>query len=153
MIHLTRPMIGAVAVTAALVLYCVSRATPPPPGSEAAKIMSEEGPLIRDMKRPGTDANCCDESDCRPAEARITARGTYQVFVRSRDANGFGWDGGPNQWLDVPYFVVIPPAQRRVQQTVACWTKKFYALELGETKKLLGDPHNGFLCFNPGQGM
>jgi hypothetical protein len=155
MSHLSRPVIGAAALAVALVFSCARecRAAPPPPGSEAAKIMAEEGPLIRAMKRPGMDTNCCDESDCRPAEARITARGTYQVFVRGRDQNGFGWDGGPNQWLDVPYFVVIPPGQRKVQQTIACWTKKFYALELGETKKLLGDPHNGFLCFNPGQGM
>jgi hypothetical protein len=142
-----------VAAAAALCMYsAISSAAPPAPGSEAAKVMSEEGPLIRAMKRPGTDASCCDESDCRPAEARINAHGKYEVFVRRRDKDGFGWEGGLNRWLEVPDFVVIPPGERKVQQTTACWTKELYQLDLGGVKQGL-DPHRGFLCFNPGQGM
>jgi hypothetical protein len=130
-----------------------SSAAPPAPGSEAAKVMGEEGALIRAMKRPGMDTSCCDESDCRPADARVNAQGKYEVFVRRRDKDGFGWDGGPNLWMEVPRFVVIPPKERAVQQTIACWTKKLYELNVGGTTQLLDDPHRGFLCFNPGQGM
>lgn len=153
---MTRLQQGLFVVAAAALCLCFasgSFAAPPAPGSEAAKVMGEEGPLIRAMKRPGVGTSCCDESDCRPADARINARGKYEVFVRRRDKDGFGWDGGPNLWLEVPNFVVIPPGERAVQQTIACWTQKLYELDVGGNKQLLDDPHRGFLCFNPGQGM
>jgi hypothetical protein len=152
----TRLNKGLLVAVAGALCMCSARwssAAPPPPGSEAAKVLAEEGPLIRAMKRPGMSSSCCDESDCRPAEARMNARGKYEVFVRRRDEDGFGWDGGPNQWLEVPDFVVIPPRERKVQQTMACWTKSLYELDLGGTKQTMVDPHHGFLCFNPGQGM
>jgi len=153
MARLQQGLIVAVAATLCVGFAPRASAAPPAPGSEAAKVMGEEAPLIRAMKRPGMDTSCCDESDCRPAEARINARGRYEVFVRRRDKDGFGWEGGPNLWMEVPNFVVIPPGERAVQQTIACWTQKLYELDVGGTKQLLDDPHHGFLCFNPGQGM
>lgn len=140
-----RPMQKAIATAFVLgavsILSQLARGAPPSATSDDYKILSPYAAAIREMTIPGSKAICCDLSDCRPADYRITTKANetfYEVFVRKTDAKGSGWEDGPNAWLRVPDNVVISPEKREgLPVPVACWIKQRQI-------------DNGFLCFTPG---
>lgn len=111
------PVLAAVGALALVLRACphmAARAAPPAPGSEDAQILGPHGEWVRSLTVPGSDSSCCDESDCRPVEARTTARG-WQVRWRPGQL-----PGAPTEWTDVPPGSVL----RRENPTgtpVACW--------------------------------
>lgn len=57
-------------------------------GYMSMKIARAHDPYT-DWKVPGTAVSCCDQRDCRPTRARMTANETWQA-----------WDG--DRWVDIP---------------------------------------------------
>lgn len=73
------------------------------------------GPFFKGLKQPRSNASCCDLSDCRTVNYRMTAEG-YEVYI---DRNTF--PGGPNEWIKVPKEVVLPPQTNPTGEGIACW--------------------------------
>jgi hypothetical protein len=91
-------------IAAGLVLGIAPTASAaPPPGSDP------NGPVstwFRDLMRPDTNTSCCDASDCRRVEARMTPR---------------GWDARiGNAWLAVPPDRVLRQSNP-TGEAVACY--------------------------------
>lgn len=79
-------------VVAGLWMVGAAYAAPPPganPDSEIARWVR----TTRDHRGWG----CCDEADCRPTVARISAAGHYEVWI-GRDAYGAS---APDEWMPV----------------------------------------------------
>jgi hypothetical protein len=74
------------AVTAGLALsIALAASAAPPPGADPSDPMAR---WFRDLMRPDTNTSCCDASDCRHVNARMTPT---------------GWDARiGNAWLPVP---------------------------------------------------
>ncbi len=100
--------------------------------------MAPYGAAIRRMRQPQTGVSCCDVSDCRPVEYRIM-NDHYEIFVAHLTAKGDGFEGGPDEWVEVPAVVVEPP-ESRLPIPVACWSRSNVM-------------HNGIYCFAPADGI
>lgn len=88
-------------------------AAPPQPGSEDANIMAGHGEWVHSL-RSAAGVSCCDESDCRPVEARATSEG-WQVRWRPGQL-----EGAPTEWTPVPPEAVLA-RENPVGMPVACW--------------------------------
>lgn len=89
-------------------------AAPPAIGSEDHQILSPHGPWVRSLTIPGSGASCCDESDCRPVDAR---RGPNGWQVRWRPGQ---LPGAPTEWTDVPESAVLV-RDNPTGIPIACW--------------------------------
>lgn len=87
--------------------FCVARAEPP----EGVDLNSPMAQWYKGLSRPipGGDSvfHCCDVSDCRPVEARITGD-KWMVEI------------GGKEW-EVPDMVIIHGKDNPTGRAVACW--------------------------------
>jgi hypothetical protein len=88
-------------------------AAPPAPDSEDARLLGPHRTWLHGLMTPQGNS-CCDESDCRPVEARATAAG-WQVRWRAGQL-----PGAPTEWTDVPEKAVLR-RENPVGVPVACW--------------------------------
>ena len=63
---------ASVSLAAGLALISIAAAAAPPPGSDPN---SPAAAWFRDLMRPDTNTSCCDASDCRNVDSRITPDG------------------------------------------------------------------------------
>lgn len=107
----------ALPLAAAVLARCTHEpalAAPPAIGSDDHQILSPHGPWVRSLTVPGSNASCCDESDCRPVDAR---RGPNGWQVRWRPGQ---LPGAPTEWTDVPESAVLV-RDNPTGIPIACW--------------------------------
>lgn len=107
----------ALAMAVGVLVRCTTdpaEAAPPAIGSEDHEILSPHGPWVRSLTIPGTGSSCCDESDCRPVDAR---RGPSGWQVRWRPGQ---LPGAPTDWTDVPESAVLV-RDNPTGIPIACW--------------------------------
>lgn len=101
------------ALLLALALSLPAHAAPPAVGSEDAAVMAPHAAWVHSL-RNRSGVSCCDESDCRPVEARATPDG-WQVRWRPGQLAG-----APVGWVPVPPDAVLV-RENPVGAPVACW--------------------------------
>ncbi|HEX7789623.1 MAG TPA: hypothetical protein VF467_03745 [Afipia sp.] len=82
-------------------------------------------PWFKGLKQPGTGAECCSISDCRPVEVRRDSQG-YEVKIDHK------WRGSSIFWLRVPAERILDERNNPTGGAVLCYT-----------------PEAGILCFVP----
>jgi hypothetical protein len=124
-----------------VMLAGAAAASPPPEGSAEAQKLAPYADAIQGLTQPTTGHACCDLSDCRIVQPRISASGRYEALIAPYNPQtGEGFPRGPGRYLEVPPEVIVPPGERRgLPFSVACWAK--WSVRT-----------NGFLCFIPGPG-
>lgn len=85
----------------------------PPPDSDG-----RYSDWFRSLRQPGTGASCCDISDCRSVEYRMTPDG-YQALITPQTHGSVG--ATEPMWVDVPV-VRILPIFSQTGRAIACWT-------------------------------
>lgn len=83
-------------------------------------------PFFHDLVQPPTSKyqpghGCCDKSDCRTVDARLTKSGQWEAFL---DRKSFGPDA-PDDWVLMPDRQIVrdPPEGRRPLQAIVCWKR------------------------------
>jgi len=109
------------ALVALLVVLAFAAWGAPPPDSDG-----RYRDWFRSLKQPGTDVSCCDLTDCRSVEYRITPDG-YQALITPQTHGQLGVT--EPMWVDVPVAKTLPIFSQ-TGRAVACWT-----------------PHAGIICF------
>ncbi len=107
----------ALAAAMALLAQCTREpalAAPPAIGSEDHQILAPHAPWVRSLTIPGSGSSCCDESDCRPVDARRGPNG-WQVRWRPGQI-----PGAPTDWTDVPESAVLV-RDNPTGIPIACW--------------------------------
>lgn len=109
---------------AALFFSVITNATakPPEPGSQDAIDLAPYSSYLRGLHSP-SGLPCCDLSDCRFVEAKVT-NNHWRVLVRKEQ-----FENGPNIWIDVPETAIVRN-ENPTGQPLLCWS-----------------PTRGILCF------
>ena len=107
-------------VAAALALSNVPAGALPPDNADPAL-----APWFKGLIQPGTGAECCSISDCRPVEARQDGDG-YEVKIDQQ------WHLSAIFWLRVPAERILRQHSNPTGKAILCYT-----------------PEAGIICFVP----
>jgi hypothetical protein len=95
---------------------------------------------FRSLKVPGTDKSCCDASDCRAVEYRITPDG-YEVHpLAAYDHRFRQFPRAEEKWTKVPVHTVLR-VENLLGQAIACYSLRW---EYQSTV-----PDLNIACFSP----
>ncbi|MBI3699840.1 MAG: hypothetical protein HY242_05265 [Afipia sp.] len=108
------------AIAATLTLSSLPARSAPPDNPDPAL-----APWFKSLKQPGTGAECCSISDCRPVEMRQDSEG-YEVKIDQQ------WHLSAAFWLRVPANRILREHSNPTGKGILCFT-----------------PEAGILCFVP----
>jgi hypothetical protein len=81
----------------------------PPPNLTPDSVVVE---WFKSLKQPATNLPCCGISDCRSVSYRMTAKGSYEVYVEG-------------SWYAVPEETIVRRGTNPIGHAVACYRQNF----------------------------
>ena len=78
-------------------------------------------PFFRSLKQPNTEIPCCDATDCRIVQTRVSD-GKEEIFVDKRK-----FSDGNDTWVPIPDAKRLAPRDNPTGENIACWSR-FYGV-------------------------
>jgi len=108
------------AVTALGILLALHAWAAPPTTGELQWSEWYRSLRVPDIEGKPTDQSCCDLSDCRPVESRVTPTG-YEALLTPQTHSQFGVDAP--RWVKVPEGAILRNTRNPdgTGRAVVCW--------------------------------